>query len=89
MALLQFLNGFNHDGLPHLVNLKSCSNRLEQGNGQPSTQMFAEFFQTLEHHQVALRIHVEDLVREQLEAESTDHLKNALRACLLQKAHPP
>ena len=89
MAFLEFLDGFQDHRVVHLVNLEAMANPFQQRYRELASEVFAKFLQPLEDHVIVIRIDVEQLVREQVEAERLDLLDDARRAGFVQKTAAP
>ena len=69
MPLLEFVDGLDHLRQVDFVDFAAPADGLEQRDGELAAEVFAKFFKALQDHQVVVRVHVEQFVGEQLEAE--------------------
>ena len=79
VALLQFIDRLNHHGQIHLVHFESLTDAVEKRDRKFPTQVLAELLQPIEDDQRVLRIHVQQFVREEVEAERFQKAKSPFR----------
>lgn len=69
------------------MHLDALADGLQQRDGQLATEVFSKFSQAGEHHQVPVRVRVQQLGREQVEAQLLQQHEHALGARGVEEAN--
>src|SRR6185369_1386737 len=87
MAFVQFVNGLDDLGKVYLVDLEALADGAKERDGQFAAQVLAEFRKAGKDVEAVRRVHVEQLVGEQFEAQLLEQLEDAAGAGRVEETH--